>query len=210
MSASEPSLVYQLRIRLDRISPMIWRRLLVRDTTTIAELHTIIQLAFGWQNDYLHQFLIYGKAYGISSIGGTGFADDPCTVRLADFRFRNGERFFYEYNFYVPWRHEIRLEHILPAVPGRRYPVCIGGRRAAPPEGCAGPNAFLAQREEHHAVAVIERLLALIDNPEVYLDPYEEVRRLRYWAGVNRCDRRAINRRLQGNLEQALNDEVEA
>jgi pRiA4b ORF-3-like protein len=31
--------VYQLRIRLDRISPLIWRRLLVSDATTIAELH---------------------------------------------------------------------------------------------------------------------------------------------------------------------------
>ena len=39
--------VYQLRIRLDRISPLIWRRLLVSDATTIAELHAIIQIAFG-------------------------------------------------------------------------------------------------------------------------------------------------------------------
>lgn len=210
MSPSDPSLVYQLRIRLDRISPMIWRRLLVRDTTTIAELHAIIQLAFGWQNDYLHQFLIYGKAYGISYIGGIGFADDPRTVRLADFRFRKGERFFYEYNFYVPWRHEIRLEQILPAVPGRQYPVCIGGARAAPPDECAGPEAFLALRDEHHLLDVIQRLLALIDNPEDYLDPDEQLRRLKYWLGVDRCHRRALNRRLREDPEQALDDEVEA
>jgi hypothetical protein len=102
MPPSDPATVYQLRIRLDRISPMVWRRLLVRDTTTIAELHAIIQLAFGWSDDHLHQFLIYGKAYGIAYIGAASFADDPQTVRLADFRFRIGERFFYEYNFYVP------------------------------------------------------------------------------------------------------------
>jgi hypothetical protein len=209
MSPSAPSLVYQLRIRLDRLSPMVWRRLLVRDTTTIAELHAIIQLAFGWHNDYLHQFLIYGKAYGITYSGGTGFADDPHTVRLADFRFRKGERFFYEYNFYVPWRHEIRLEQILPTVPGRRYPVCIGGARAAPPDECSGPNAFLALRQEHDLITVIQRLLALIDNPEDYLDPDEELYKLRYWIGVNRCNRRALNRRLRENPEQALDDEVD-
>jgi len=189
---------------------MVWCRLLVRDTTTIAELHAIIQLAFGWSDDHLHQLLIYGKAYGIAYIGGASFADDPHTVRLADFRFRVGERFFYEYNFYVPWRHEIRLEQILPARTGQRYPVCIGGARAAPPEGCAGPNAFLEERQEHHSLAVIERLLALIDNPDDYLDPHEELRRLRYWAGVNRCDRRGINRRLREDPEPACDDEVNA
>ena len=210
MPTPDSPAVYQLRIRLDRISPLIWRRLLVRDTTTIAELHAIIQLAFGWSDDHLHQFLIYGKAYGIAYIGGASFADDPHTVRLADFRFRLGERFFYEYNFYAPWRHEIRQEQILPATPGQHYPVCIGGARAAPPEGCAGPNAFLALRHQHHSLAVIERLLALIDNPDDYLDPHEELRRLRYWAGINRCDRRAINRRLWEDPEQACDDEVNA
>jgi hypothetical protein len=57
---------------------------------------------------------------------------------------------------------------------------------------------------------VIERLLALIDNPDDYLDPHEELRRLRYWAGVNCCDRRAINRRLREDPEQACDNEVNA
>ena len=38
----------------------------------------------------------------------------------------------------------------------------------------------------------------------------EELRRLRYWAGVNRCDRRAINRRLREDPEQTCEDEVNA
>ncbi|NTV64307.1 MAG: hypothetical protein HGA65_12325 [Oscillochloris sp.] len=56
---------------------------------------------------------------------------------------------------------------------------------------------------------MIQRLLALIDNPEDYLDPYEELHKLRYWIGVNRCNRRALNRRLWENPEQALDDEVD-
>ena len=208
MPPSDPATVYQLRIRLDRISPLVWRRLFVTDTTTIAELHAIIQLAFGWSDDHLRQFLIHGKAYGIAYIGGVSFADDPHKVYLADFRFRAGERFFYEYNFHIPWRHEIRVKQMLPAAPGRRYPVCIGGARAAPPEECAGPNTFLALRQEHHPHAVIERLLALIEDPDDYLDPYDELRRLTYWAGINRCDRRAINRRLRNDQEQPSESEV--
>jgi hypothetical protein len=66
-------------------------------------------------------------------------------------------------------------------------------------------------RQEHGSLAVIQRLLALIDNPEEYTGPDEELRKLRYWAGVgvNRCNRRAINRRLRQNPEQALEDEVD-
>ena len=54
MPASDSSAVYQLRIRLDRVSPLIWRRLLVTSETTIAELHACIQIAFGWSDSHLH------------------------------------------------------------------------------------------------------------------------------------------------------------
>ncbi len=37
--------VYQLRVVLRGISPLIWRRLLVRSDSTIADLHTALQLA---------------------------------------------------------------------------------------------------------------------------------------------------------------------
>jgi Plasmid pRiA4b ORF-3-like protein len=197
MSTLDSPAVYQLRIRLDRISPMIWRRLLVTTDTTIAELHAIIQIAFGWSDSHLHQFIIPGKSYGIAYLGGLSFADSADQIHLADFRLRTGERFSYEYNFHIPWRHEIRVEQIEPPAPGQRYPVCVGGARAAPPEECDGPHAFLALRQQYHPLHVIERLLALIDDPEAHDDPYDELRTLQYWAALNRCDRRAINRQLR-------------
>jgi len=199
MPTPDSPIVYQLRIRLDRISPLIWRRLLVTSETTIAELHAIIQIAFGWSDAHLHQFIIHGKPYGIAYLGGVSLADSPDQVRLADFHWRTGERFWYEYNFHVPWRHEIRVEQIVSPPPDQRYPVCIGGARAAPPEECDGPHAFLALRQQYHPLYVIERLLALIDNPDAHHDPYDELRTLQYWAGVNHCDRRAINRQLPQN-----------
>jgi hypothetical protein len=199
MPPSDPAAVYQFRIRLDRINPMIWRRLLVTDATTIADLHATIQIAFGWSDSHLHQFVIHGKSYGIAYLGGVSFADSPDQVRLADFRFRTGERFWYEYDFYVPWRHEIRVEQIGSSAPGQHYPVCVGGARAAPPEECGGPHAFLALRQHYHPLHVIESLLALVDHPDDHDDPYVELRTLQYWAAANRCDRRAINRQLCQN-----------
>ena len=83
--------IYQLRIWIRRISPHIWRRLLVRSDSTIAELHDILQIAFGWADDHLHRFLIRGKPYGIGRIGGIIFDDNPHQVQLRDFHFRPKE-----------------------------------------------------------------------------------------------------------------------
>jgi len=197
MPTPDSATVYQLRIRLDRISPLIWRRLLVTSETTIAELHATIQIAFGWSDSHLHRFVIHGKSYGIAYPGGMSFADNPDQLRLADFHFRTGERFTYEYNFHIPWHHEIRVEQIVSPAPGQRYPSCIGGARAAPPEECDDPHAFLALRQHYHPLYVIERLLAFIGDPDAHHNPYDELRTLQYWAAVNRCDRRAINRQLR-------------
>jgi hypothetical protein len=210
MSTPDSSAVYQLRIRLDRISPLIWRRLLVTDATTIAELHATIQIAFGWSDSHLHQFVIHGKHYGIAYLGGVSFADNPDQVRLADFRLRRGERFTYEYNFYVPWRHEIRVEQIGTPVPGQHYPACVGGARAAPPEECGSPRNFLALRQHYTPLHVIERLLALIDDPDAHHDPYDELRTLQYWAAVRGCDRSAINRQLRHHQLATSKTEVSA
>jgi hypothetical protein len=71
----EPSVssiaIYQLRIVLCGVSPLVWRRLLVVSTTSIAELHEILQNAFSWSGEHLHRFLIHGAAYGIPCLGGT-------------------------------------------------------------------------------------------------------------------------------------------
>ena len=104
--------VYQLKVSLRDISPMIWRRLLVTDTTTIAHLHDILQIALGWEDLHLHRFRIYGKAYGIYRVGGIIFDDNPYTVVLSDFKLRAGERFSYEYDLGDSWCHDIRLERI--------------------------------------------------------------------------------------------------
>jgi hypothetical protein len=66
MSSTEQTVqVYQLRIWIRQISPQIWRRLLVRSDSTIAQLHDALQIAFGWTDERLHQFLIRGKPYGV-------------------------------------------------------------------------------------------------------------------------------------------------
>ncbi|MGH3686457.1 MAG: plasmid pRiA4b ORF-3 family protein [Pseudonocardiaceae bacterium] len=117
-TSSNPA-VYQLRVVLAGVSPLIWRRLLVPAETTIAELHAVLRAAFGWGGEHLHRFVIHGREYGISSLGGAGFRDDAREIRLSGFGFRVGERFAYDYDFTDGWRHDLRVERILAAERGR-------------------------------------------------------------------------------------------
>jgi hypothetical protein len=198
-SAAAP-LVYQLRVVLRGVSPLIWRRLLVRSDSTIADLHRTLQVAFGWSDEHLHRFVIHGRLYGADS----RFASRR--VRLGDFGLRLRERFLYEYDFIDGWQHDLRLEQVLPPDPQRRYPVCIGGRRAAPPEECGGPWAFLELRQRYSPVSIASRMLELlsplladrhVDGGDVDdHDRAEELASLLRWVRIDRFDRRAVNRQL--------------
>jgi hypothetical protein len=46
------------------ISPLIWRRLLVRSDMSPAVLHDVLQIIFAWSDVHLHGFRIHGKEYG--------------------------------------------------------------------------------------------------------------------------------------------------
>ena len=133
-TSSLPPNVYQLKIVLRGVSPLIWRRLLVRNDSTIADLHAMMQLALGWSDEHLHRFVVHGKDYGSSQIGGSGFRDDLYRVRLAAFGLRPREQFLYEYDFTDGWQHDVRVEQVVPLEPGRRYPG-VPGRPAGRPAG---------------------------------------------------------------------------
>ncbi len=103
---------FDVKIALRGISPIIWRRLRLAGTTTLAEFHYIIQIAMGWDDDRLHCFHIFGKDYGIAYEGGLSFPDDPRSIVLNDFGFDAGDKFAYTYNFVDQWLCDIRIEAV--------------------------------------------------------------------------------------------------
>src|SRR3954451_4158969 len=193
--------IYLLHLWIRQISPMIWRRLLVRSDSTLAALHDTIQIAFGWTDSHLHRFRIHGRDQGVARLGGPSFSTDAGQVRLDSFQFRTNERFLYEYDLRDSWQHEVRVERRLTVEPKRTYPVCIGGRRAAPPEDCGGPWAFLVRRDaaprdvrEH-----LERLVESVEagDLDALQDHLEVIESLRAWLTLDQFDCRAVNCRLR-------------
>ncbi len=189
--------VYQLRIWIRKVSPQIWRRLLVRSDSTIAELHDILQIAFGWSDEHLHQFLIRGKPYGIARSGGISFDDNPYQVRLRDFHFRRKEVWVYEYDLTDWWQHEIRLEQVLPLDVTKRYPICVAGKRRGPIEDCGGPWTFMELQDEHPLWKVMPQFAQfLFDHYEDLDDHRSELQQMAYWVVREDFHQQAVNHRL--------------
>src|ERR1035437_10829195 len=56
--------ICQMKVTLSGTRPPIGRRLLVPADFTLARLHTVLQIAFGWNDDHLHGFRIGRQLYG--------------------------------------------------------------------------------------------------------------------------------------------------
>jgi len=136
--------VYQFKITLKGTEPPIWRRIQVKDCT-LDKLHEHIQTAMGWTNSHLHQFMIGGILYGDPELLCEGWEDETPPVnsrrtKVSKIVPKDGSRFAfnYEYDFGDSWEHEILFEGFLPAEKGTRYPLCVEGERACPPEDVGG------------------------------------------------------------------------
>lgn len=190
--------IYQFKVTLLESEPQIWRRIQVK-RCSLDKFHEHIQTAFGWQNCHLHQFEIEGVIYGDPDLLLEGFEDDPeiehsASTSIDDVIPRSGKqcRFEYLYDFGDGWKHEVLFEGCLRSEKGQRYPLCLEGARACPPEDVGGMPGYedylevLADR--HH-----EQHEEMIDwrgpfDPELF-HPEKTTRRMRRgWPKWNNVD----------------------
>ena len=97
--------VYQFRIQLKDIEPLIWRRIVIPSSYSFWYLHCAIQDAMGWLDYHLHEFRIPLKALGIVERIGIPFEDDfydepgpkpGWQLNVSDYIREIGERIEYE------------------------------------------------------------------------------------------------------------------
>jgi hypothetical protein len=164
--------VYQFKITLRGMYPPIWRRIQVPSTYTFWDLHAAIQDAMGWSDCHLHKFRILSKSFEILVLGiphrvpDDTFGED---VTLPDWKQVLSEyedmlpkafiNYIYDYEDF--WEHLVVLEKVISVKVGAKYPKCIKGKRACPPENCGGGWGY-------------DDLLETLADPEN--DEYEEMR----------------------------------
>lgn len=168
--------IYQFKITLEGIEPKIWRRIQVLENYSFWDLHVAIQDAMGWLDYHLHEFIIIDPKYGEEShIGIPDEAEGSYLTYNTDagwekfirhyFFLKNFDKCQYKYDFGDGWTHKIKLEKILPVAFGYKYPICLDGERACPPEDCVGIGGY-------------ENFLEIIRDPR-----HEEHENMLTWVG---------------------------
>lgn len=160
--------VYQLKIALVGVRPQIWRRVQVPAEITLDELHLVLQAAMGWTNSHLHSFTFgerrYSMPYEEDDLEEMQMEDER-KVGLSELLTKPKEAFEYDYDFGDDWQHLVTLEKILPAALDTKYPLCLAGKRACPPEDCGGTWGY-------------SDLLKVLRNPA-----HPEYKEMKAWVG---------------------------
>jgi len=134
--------IFELEIVLAEVEPLTWRRVQVPGEVDLAVLHEVVQSAMGWTNSHLHEFEIAGRGYGIPD---PDWDDQEIADEVKGKLFRlvkQGDRFGYLYDFGDNWAHHLSVDKVIPAERGVRYPRCIAGQGACPPEDVGGPWGY--------------------------------------------------------------------
>jgi len=179
--------IIRLEAQILGIDSIISRTLELPRDLNFAQLHEVLQAAFGWTDSHEHQFIVGGlvvgapeyleeDAYGPRVIAAT-------EVHLRDLRFPyrpNAQlEILYQYDFSDNWQHRLILTPMLRAE-SVKYPRCIAGSRAGPPEDVGGDIRY-------------QEFLEAWRDPE-----HEEDAANRRWAGrkfdPERFDLEAANR----------------
>lgn len=139
--------VHELEISLREVEPRVWRRFAVCSTTSLAKLHEVIQTVMGWYDCHLHQFVMRdGRRYAPRSpdmdLEWDADVIESRRVKVYDVLPRVGALAGYEYDFGDGWEHDLKVVAIHAPETGVRYPCCLGGERACPPEDVGGVDGY--------------------------------------------------------------------
>jgi hypothetical protein len=141
---TSPGDIAVLRIELEDIKPLIWRRVAVRTSMNLQALHSVIQTAMGWLDYHVWEFASGDDKYGmlipndrdwnerIKDVANTKVSTLLSGVRAID----------YVYDMGANWQHPIIVEKLKAVESGVRYPQFLGGERRCPPEDCGGVPGY--------------------------------------------------------------------
>lgn len=133
-----------------------------------------IQDAMGWLDYHLHLFRFREEdSQTFTEIGiphEYELKGDPEILpcweeHISEYFKESGDVCMYEYDFGDFWEHEVLFEGFLMREKGQKYPQCIDGEFACPPEDCGGVSGYY-------------NLLEILSNPN-----HEEFVDMILWLG---------------------------
>lgn len=129
----------RLRVTMREVTPSVVRVVDVPAAATLPELHNILQVAIGWTNSHLHEFVTAeDQRYGNPDLDCGYEVQDESTVALRNLP----ARFTYRYDFGDGWKHDVEV-----VGSGGPQPGCVDGEGACPPEDCGGPHGYTELQE---------------------------------------------------------------
>jgi hypothetical protein len=159
-------MIFTLKITLLESKPTIYRILEIDSSFTLLELHAAIQIAMGWTNSHLHEFIDGEVHYAVPSPEDADYGFKPVDeskVVLSEVFKKEGDSLEYAYDFGDGWQHSVKLSEIKET--SLLIPRCLEGKNACPPEDCGGVYGY-------------EDILVALKDPE-----NEEHTELLEWVG---------------------------
>lgn len=147
----------QLKISIDGIIPPIWRQIQVPNSYSLYQLHHIIQIAFGWENDNAWCFWIEDTPTTNPMLWGGGVTRWDKRVKINSVLNQVGDVLSYQYGKGEGyWKLTVELDFVDTAK--IRFPRCLDGARAI--------------MEDVGGVEGYQKLMYLLSHPELdgYLD----------------------------------------
>jgi hypothetical protein len=147
-AAKSSATLFQLEITLLNMPSPVWRRLQVPGNANLGWLHAVIQVAMGWTNSHLHQFVVGERYYSDTNNHYAEFESDPEILEASKFTLEKllplpQAQLMYIYDFGDTWEHLISVEKHLPADAAKAgTALCLDGACACPPEDCGGPSGY--------------------------------------------------------------------
>jgi hypothetical protein len=176
---NKKAMAYLFKIKLEGTSkPPVWRKLLVPENYTFAQLHMAIQGAFGWENAHLFRFhdgydgnIKIGIPYDMGF--GEEMDEDAEKIKLNSLFGQEKQKLLYEYDFGDSWEHTLTLEKI--SDEKIMQARCLAGKGACPPEDCGGIWGYYAMVEA-------------LNDPK-----HPEHKDMRRWLGIKKGDTWDVN-----------------
>ncbi|CAE6850444.1 Tyrosine recombinase XerC [Paraburkholderia aspalathi] len=134
--AISPPRIWRVRVSLLGVAPEIWRRIEIPADISLAGLHGMLQAAMGWGDMHRYGFGLYGFPDRVDLD-----VDRADGVRLLNVC-QPGDTIGYTYDMGDYWHHAVEIEAEVPPSSRIRYPRCVAGRRACPPEDSGGPPGY--------------------------------------------------------------------